>query len=146
MKFLDSIVSRLPQWALALTVFTILGFAFVLAGVAIFSERDVKFWPPEIGPGPKSRLVDEFKRFSADLDKDVAELLAQRKKLSENLQLARSNKARAESLSSFYESLSWQDSTNKLENEIKAIDKELISNIEDAKGEVRRIESKLNGI
>ncbi|MCE1055907.1 hypothetical protein [Pseudomonas alloputida] len=145
MNFLDSVVSRLPQWVLALVTVTILGYAGVLGGVAIFTERDVKFWPPEIGPGPKSKVVEELRRFSADLDKDISELLDQRKRLSDNLQTARSSMAKARSFAGISEALSWEGSAEKLEAEIQAIDKILISKIQTAKDEVKRIESRFNG-
>lgn len=145
MSVSESIVSRLPQWVLALITITILGYAGVLGGVAIFTERDVKFWPPEIGPGPKSKMVDEFKRFGADLDKNVDELLAQRKLLSENLQVARSSMANAKARTSISESLSWESSAEKIQDEIKVIDNRLISKVEDAKVEARRVEAKFNG-
>lgn len=138
-----SVLGRLPQWALTLIAFLAVIFIFTLGAVAIFSERDVKFWPPEIGPGPKSKLVEEFKRASADLDKNISELLNQRKKLNENLQVARSSMARADAYLSYSESRTWHDSAAKIEAEIKNIDEKLISKIEGAKFEMRRVESKL---
>lgn len=145
MSFLESIFSRLPQWVLALITITVLGYAGVLGGVAIFTERDVKFWPPEIGPGPKSKMVEEFKRFGADLDKNIDGLLIQRKLLSENLQVARSSMANAKARISISESMSWESSADKIQDEIKAIDNRLISKVEEAKAEVRRVEEKFNG-
>lgn len=145
MNFPDSVVSRLPQWVLALVTITILGYAGVLGGVAIFSERDVKFWPPEIGPGPKSKIVDELRRLCTDLDKDISELLAQRKQFSENLQTARSSAARARSYVNLSEALSWEATAEKLEAEISIIDKVLTSKIETAKAEIRRVELRFNG-
>lgn len=145
MSFLESIFSRLPQWALALITITVLGYAGVLGGVAILTERDVKFWPPEVGPGPKSKMVEEFKRFGADLDKNIDELLFQRKLLSENLQVARSSMAKAKARTSISEAMSWENSAEKIQDEIKVIDSRLISKIEDAKVEVRRVEARFNG-
>lgn len=141
----ESIVSRLPIWVLATATITVLGYAGVLGCVAILSERDVTFWPPTIGPGPKSKMVDEFKRFGSDLDKDISELLIQRKQLSENLQIARSSMAKAMSYVSVSESRIWEQNADKIQAEIKDIDKALILKIENAKSEVRRVESKFNG-
>jgi len=144
MDILKLIASRIPAWALTTTTIITLGYAGVLGGVAILSERDVTFWPPTIGPGPKSKIVDEFRRFSTDLDKDISELLTQRKQLSDNLQIARSSMAKAKSYMNISESYIWEKNAQDIQSEIKDIDKALILKIEGAKIELRNIESKLN--
>lgn len=145
MNFFESISNRLPQWALTLIAITLLGYAGVLGGVAILSERDVKFWPPEIGPGPKSKMVEELKRFNTDIDKSIDELLNQRKKLSENLQVARSGMANARAQSRILEATTWKDNADKIQDEIKSIDDRLIPKMEDAKIEIRQVETKIKG-
>ena len=145
MSISETMVNRLPKWVLTMISITMLGYAGVLGGVAILSERDVKFWPPEIGPGPKSKMVDELKRFGSDLDKNISELLTQRKLLSDNLQIARSNMAKAMSLVNISESNIWKDNAENIQTEIKEIDRELILKIENAKIELRLLESKFNG-
>jgi len=144
-SFPDSLISRLPQWVVALIALTLVVYLGVLGGVAILTERDVKFWPPEIGPGPKSKIVEEFKRFETGLQSDISELLAQRKILNENLQIARSGTAKAKALSNISEAMSWERSEDNLKNEIKEVDSRIISKLEDAKLEVRQLVSKFNG-
>jgi hypothetical protein len=145
-SFFDTLVKLLPKWVLASITLVLVFYIGALGLVAVSTERDVKFWPPEIGPGPKSRLVEEFKALRVDMDAVHRELLDQRKTLNERLHDARSKQAAADSNHNTMESVSWSITARKLEDEIKNIDEKLIDKVEEVKKEAHLIENKFNGL
>lgn len=137
MDFAKQILSRLSSWAINIVVVSVICGAGALLYSAISGERNVKFWPPEIGPGPKTKLIEEYTRLNTELDKQMSTILDQRKILSENLQAARANIAVAKSKISLSEAYAWENNAGKIEKEIDNIDSQLVKKINETKSEIR---------
>lgn len=146
MNFFASYIKLLPKWVLTSITFVLVAYIGALLVVAVTTERDVKFWPPEIGPGPKSKMVEEFKSLRFDMNGIIHELLDQRKKLNDRLNEARSSEAVADANHNTMESIAWSVTSGKIETEIKNLDEKLIIKIEEVRKLAQETEMRFNGL
>ena len=129
MNMHNTVANRLPVWALTAVTLILVSYVGVLGGVAILSERDVEFWPPKIGPGPKSKLVDEFRETRVELIRVIFALESQLGLLNERLNDAR--KYRADTYEDEgSESDIWQKTVGDLKNDIEKYEEKLIKRVD----------------
>jgi hypothetical protein len=143
MKAVDTAASRMPIWALTTIAFVFVSYIGVLGAVAIFSERDVEFFPPKIGSGPKTKLVGEFSEMRKDIK--VINKLIESHITSLYTQL---NDARAKesSATTSYEKINWQVNQFDIQEDIIKYENKISSEINGFTILVKETEAKLMGL
>ena len=145
MNTTNTVATRLPIWALTLIAFVLVAYIGVLGGVAIWTERDVKFWPPEIGKGPKSMLVSELKEARMELQKIKLSTESEISVLNTRLNEARTNQSRTRD-KNIIESMEWRDQANALVQDIQRYEDKFIYRIDSFEKYIKDIESELKGL
>jgi hypothetical protein len=114
-----SIVKALPKWVISALALSIVIYVFSLSGVAVLTERDVRFWPPEIGPGPKNHIISEVSEIKNDIKGSLAELNRTLVFLQD--QLAKTRAKTAESQETLT-SIQWAENARAFERDIDNFD------------------------
>jgi hypothetical protein len=116
----------------------LIGYTGVLGYVADETDRDVQFWPPYIGPDPKSLAVNHM----GELESDMAEIrtILDNELVSLNARLAdaRTNMAEGGGVGG-RGSLEWRQNVRSYEKDIRKIQVDVISRI-------RKLESGLDAL
>ena len=123
------LIQKLPKWALTAISFIIIGYVGVFGYVAVKTERDVEFWPPKIGPGPKSAAVKQIDGLQPKLIEIKTVLEKELIVLNSRLAEARSNMAEGHNSFGKYNRGEWQDNVSGYERDIKEIQEKLVSKI-----------------
>jgi hypothetical protein len=145
MKATNTVATRLPVWALTLIALIIVVYIGVLGGVAIWSERDVKFWPPEIGKGPKSMLISELKEARSDLQRIKLGAESEISVLNTRLNDARTNQSKTRD-GKIFESMEWEDQAKAIEKDILRYEEKIIKKIDIFNSYIRDLEGELKGL
>lgn len=143
MKAVDTALGRLPKWALTAICLVIVCYIGMWGAVAIFSERDVEFFPPKIGSGPKTKLVIEFSEMRKDI-KEINKLMDSHiDKLYDQLNEARNKESTAKNTS---DSINWQTNQYDIQRDIEKYEKEISQEIKDLTFLIKETETKLLGL
>ena len=129
MKSINTVATRLPIWALTLMAFILIAYIGVLGGVAIWSERDVKFWPPEIGQGPKAMLVLELREARLELQRIKLGAESEISVLNTRLNEVRTNQSRTRN-KNIIESMEWREQARAIEKDIFKYEEKFIKKID----------------
>ncbi len=139
------VATRLPVWALTSVTFIIVAYIGVLGGVAIWSDRDVKFWPPEIGKGPKSLLISELKEARLELRRIKIGAESEISVSNTRLNEVRTNQSQA-SEDKIIESMEWRDQVEAIEKDLSRYETKIVDKLEDFESYIKEIEFELKEI
>ncbi|MBO0216186.1 hypothetical protein J0676_22065 [Vibrio sp. Vb2880] len=143
MKAVNTAATRLPIWALTAISFVFVAYIGILGGVAILTERDVEFFPPKIGSGPKTKLVNEFSELRKDVKNIDTLLEVHIKDLYVHLNAAR--KAKAET-KDFGRNVDLAVYISSLQRDIEKYEVEMQKEIDSLEELVKKTENRLLGI
>jgi len=139
------VVKRLPIWALTIISLVLVAYIGVLGGVAIMTERDVKLWPPEIGQGPKSKLVDEFKEARKVLQEIKLGMTSELRVLDTRLHEARTKRALTYE-DNILESMRWEDVEQSIIDDRANYEKIFFSKITELEDYIKSIEQQVKSL
>ncbi|MEN5243917.1 hypothetical protein [Pseudomonas atacamensis] len=145
MGFLDVNAKRIPAKVLSAVLILLAVYVGVLGAVAVWTERDVEFWPPKIGPGPKSRMVDEFKEARLDLKQMKFGAESEIAVLSQKLNDARTKQAESYA-NNFSDSLAWEKVAKSLEGDIKRKESILLSRFDGFDSYIKSLETLVHNL
>jgi outer membrane murein-binding lipoprotein Lpp len=136
-----TLILALPKWVIgALAISTII-YVFSMSAVAVLTEREIKFWPPEIGPGPRQHVLSEVSEIRADVKTALQALNAQLEFLHEHLAKSRARAAESKgSLASF----EWASSARSFEEDIESFDEKYRSAVKELESKIADLEERLH--
>lgn len=143
MKAVDTAANRMPIWALTTISFVFVSYIGVLGAVAIFSERDVEFFPPKIGSGPKTKLVNEFRDMRSDIKKIDGLMQSHISNLYKQLNEARLKKSSEDET---LKSIDWSININHIESDIEKYEEKIYKEINDLSVLIKETETRLLGL
>ena len=138
----SELARKLPPWVVSLLAISIVTYVFAMSAVAIFTERNVSFFPPEIGEGPKQEIVSELKLLRSEVLAIRLEFVSSIDKV--NLNIAEARKKSGETYSrSISEKITWENIAEEFESDRKLITEDYIKHLDNLNKKIDSIESNL---
>lgn len=143
-EYLNITAKRLPTWVLTLLSISIISYVFAMSAVAIMTERNVSFFPPEIGSGPKQEIAKELSLLREEIKLLNTEFKLQIEKINVNLAEARKEGAKTREGHSSNVYLKWDSVATNFENDRKEITDVYIAKLQKLDERILEIQKKLN--
>lgn len=140
---INTIITSIHKWVLSTIALIIVGYVGVLGYVAVKTERDVVFWPPKIGPGPKTAAIKEIKDLKVQISTIMESLIVEQKTLNKRLSDARTSMATVAGGYASYSTSEWKENIRGYEKNIEEFDKKYIQEMKKLENEIKRIEKRL---
>lgn len=127
---LKPLVVALPKWVVGALALSTVVYVFSMSAVAVLTERDVKFWPPEIGPGPKAHVLVDVAEMKENLKGSLANLHQEQRFLYDQLAKTRAKIAETKGTSGSLASYEWSANARAFEEDIKEFEGKFVSKVE----------------
>ena len=141
-EVLKELIRALPKSVLSLTIIAVIVYLFSFSAVAVLTERNVEFFPPKIGPGPKSALIDE----AVNIKKEIAHLRAtfSDELVNLNQRLADSRSKKAQAMAQFSTSTyDWEQNERGYESQIDYFNNNYIKSLENIENKIETLKDEL---
>jgi len=140
-----ALILALPKWVIGALAISTIVYVFSLSAVAVLTEREIKFWPPEIGPGPRQHVLSEVSEIRQDLKSSLDALDAQLAFLHEQLAKSRARAAESKGMYGSLASFEWADSARAFEKDIESFDEKYQSAVKALESKIADLEERLRG-